>query len=134
MAVTHSEEQVVWSAANSVSISAGGTQTSDDFTFNANSYGGKVQCKADNDGTPASGDTVDFYLSLSLGDPDGASTEEYPGINQAIHLGTIDTNTVDGDSCTVEVPVGLKGKIIAKNNSAGRAITVSACVYQDIVS
>ena len=131
MAITKAEIQVQWSAANSVSIAAGASSVSDAFTFDAASFKGDVQFKADNNGTPAAGDTVDFYLLPTLGDPDGASDDEYASNGHGIFLGRIDTNTEDPGVLVVGgLPAPKGGKIRGVNNSAGRAITVSACLYE----
>lgn len=132
MALAVNEQQVTWSAANSVSIAAGGNNTSDAVTHTSGTvFQAKIQLKADNDGTPASGDTVDFYLLESQGDPDGASTDEFDTTTQGTHLARLDTNTDDPALTTVWVPGPLyKSKIYAVNNSGGRAITVSALIQE----
>jgi len=131
MAITVSEVQVEWSAAAYLSIAAAGNGTSDAFVTNQTCFQATIMCKADNDGEAASGDTVDFYLLATLGDPDGATTSEYGTTTQDIHLCTLDTNTTDPAICTVQIPMPLVGgKIYAVNNSAGRAITVSACILE----
>ena len=131
MAITVNEVQVEWSAADSDSVAATGNETSDAFVINQTCFQATIMCKAKNDGVPASGDTVDFYLLATLGDPDGAGASEYGTTTQDIHLATLDTNTTDPAICTVQIPVPLVGgKIYAVNNSAGRAITVSACILE----
>jgi hypothetical protein len=132
MALSITEQQVTWSAANSVSIAAGGNNTSDTVTFTSGTvFQAKVQCKVDNDGTPASGDTVDFYLLESHGDPDGASTAEFATTTQGQHLMRLDTNTTDPADGVVWLPGPfLTAKVYAVNNSAGRAITVSCLVSE----
>ena len=118
--------------ATSKSISASSNATSDGDTFDASCIDALIQCKADNDGTPASGDTVDFYALMTLGDPDGAGADEYATVGHAEFLCQIDTNTEDPGEKVVNCPVGKAIKIYAVNNSSGRAITVSACVWQII--
>lgn len=131
MAVGTNEVQVQWSAANSLSISASSNATSDAAALSATAFARAVQLKADNSGTPASGDTVDFYLLGSLGDPDGASTEEYETAGHAQHLCRLDTNVEDPAGRIVQIPATLEDlKIRAVNNSAGRAIVVSATVLE----
>lgn len=131
MAVATNELQILWSAASSLSIAAAGTGTSDAITASVTALAAQIQLKADNNGTPASGDTVDFYWLPSLGDPDGASTEEYDTPGHAMFLARLDTNTADPSIVTVPLPTPfLKGKVYAVNNSAGRAITVSAIILE----
>lgn len=134
MASTRNETQITWSAASSLSVSAGATQTSDAFTFNAEDWEAVVQLSADNDGTPASGDTVTFYASYTSGDILGDSGDDYDTTEHAQLLALLDTvaaNAPGEDPARVTVPLNTaaKGlKIIAVNNSAGRAITVRARV------
>jgi len=128
--LANNEIQVTWSAANSISIPFGNNVTSDVFTFSVNSSFGHMQIKADNNGTPAAGDTVDFFLLLTCGDPDGAGAAEYDTVGHALPLGTLDTNAEDPALRTVNCPIVLGGRLYAVNNSAGRAITVSACILE----
>lgn len=132
--LANNEIQITWSAANSQSIAATANATSDVFTFSTNGSFAHIQIKADNDGTPAAGDTVDFFLLLACGDPDGAGADEYDTVNHAIPLGTLDTNSEDPALRTVNCPMVKGGKLYAVNNSAGRAITVSACILEKTVS
>ncbi|MBA7518478.1 hypothetical protein ES705_10548 [subsurface metagenome] len=76
------EIQVQWAGADSVSIPAIDEAFSDAFVFSTDASSGHIQLKAHNEGVPAAGDTIDFFL----------------------------------------------------NNSAGRAITVSACILEKTVS
>jgi len=130
----NNEIQITWSAANSLSIAFGANVTSDAFTYSTDSSFAHLQLKADNDGTPAAGDTVDFFLLLTCGDPDGAGADEYDTLNHAIPLGRLDTNSEDPALRTVNCPIVKGGKLYAKNNSAGRAITVSACILERTMS
>ena len=131
MAITKAETQIVWSAANNLSISAGSTGTSDAFTFDATSFNATITLKADNNGTPTSGDKVDFYLLYTNGDPDGTSSDEYDSATQGTWLATLDTNTNDPAQTTVAInPSAKGGKIYAKNNAGSNGITVSATMYE----
>lgn len=137
MALTRSEVQVLWSSANSVSVGAASNATSDAFSVDATAIGGSAQLKADNDGTAAAGDTVDFFLLGTLGDPDGASTDEYgTGINDT-WIATLNTASPGTDPAECVVPINHQikgGKIYARNNSAARAITVSCTLYFQLYS
>lgn len=132
--LVNNEIQILWSTANSLSIAAGANATSDVFAFSANGSFAHIQIKAKNDGTPAAGDTVDFFLLLTCGDPDGAGADEYDTVGHAIPLGTLDTDAEDPALRTVNCPMVLGGRLYAVNNSAGRAITVSACILEKTVS
>lgn len=131
MAITVTETQITWAAAASLSVAAAGNGTSDAFTIDQTCFQAQIMCKADNDGTPASGDYASFYLLVSLGDPDGAGAAEYGTTTQDIHLCTLDTNADDPAICTVSLPLPMVGgKIYAVNESAGRAITFSATILE----
>lgn len=127
MAVTHTEIQVTWSASNSVSVSAASAQTSDIETFDTTAVDAMITLKADNNGTPANGDTVDFYVLYSTGDPDGASTDEFDTATQGTFLCTLNTAVDDPAIKTVPLRTAASEfKVYAVNNAASNAITVSA--------
>ncbi|MBA7523266.1 hypothetical protein ES705_15389 [subsurface metagenome] len=128
------EIQVQWAGADSVSIAGPGEGFSDAFAFSTKASSGHIQLKAHNEGVPAAGDTIDFFLLLTCGDPDGAGADEYDGPSFAIPLGTLDTFIMATAIRTVNCPIVKGGKILAVNNSAGRAITVSACILEKTVS
>lgn len=130
----NNEIQITWAAANSLSIAAAGNATSDVFTFSTNSSFGHMQLKAKCDVAPVPGDTVDFFLLLTCGDPDGAGAAEYDTVGHALPLGTLDTDAEDPALRTVNCPIVLGGRLYAVNNSAGRAITVSACILERTMS
>jgi hypothetical protein len=131
MAITKSETQITWSAANCLSVAASGTGTSDAFTFDGASLLAMITLKCDNAGAPAAGDTVTFYLLYTTGDPDGASSDEYDSTTQGTLLGVVDTFITDPAQTTVEVcPSAKGGKIYAVNNNATRAIVVAATMYE----
>lgn len=133
MAITRSETQVQWSAANSVSVTAAGSQISDAVSLDATCVAAAITLKADNAGTPADGDVISFYWAATTGDPDGASTEEYPADTANMeYLGQLDTyNDTDADAMTVELPpVPYRGKLVAVSGAASNAITVSAAIEE----
>ncbi len=135
MALANNEIQIQWSGADSVSVSAGGNQTSDAFLFSQAALDAMITLKADNAGTPAGGDTVEFYLLATCGDPDGSASDEFPlNHNDGILLAVLDTYANDPAVRTVACPVAKSGKLFAKNASSGRVITVSACVNEKVVS
>lgn len=134
MASSRNETQITWSSASSLSISAGSTSTSDAFTFNAEDWDAELALSADNDGAAQSGDTVDFYVAYTAGDILGDSNSDYSTTEHAEFLARLDTvaaNTPGEDPARCSVPLrtaALGFKVIAKNNSGGRAITVRARV------
>ena len=135
MAVSKSNTQVTWSSATSKSVSSSSNATSDAHTFSSNAVAAMITIKADHSGTPASGDTVDFFLLYTTGDPDASSDDEYDSSGHGMHLATLDTNTDDPAIKTVEIPVSAKGfKIYSENNDSNASITVSAEVYETLIS
>lgn len=131
MGWTNNETQVQWSAANNKSIASGTTATSDAFTIDQTCITLGITCKVDNDGTPAAGDTVDFYLLSGTYDPDGAAGVEYGTTTQDTWLARLDTSVTDPSQCTVVLPCAITGgTIYCKNNSAGRAQTVSVTILE----
>ena len=135
MAASNNELQIVWASAASKSVAAGAAEISDAISFSATAIASTVTLKADNEGTPASGDTVDFYALLSAGDPDGASTSEYAAVKeQGTFLARLNTygTSFDPAVSTVRLDVSVGVKILAKSNAASNAITVSACINEKL--
>lgn len=133
MAITITETQVTWGAANSVSVTAGSSQTSDAFTLDATCIAAAVSLKADNSTTPASDDIIYFWLLQTSGDPDGTGSDEYDTTGHALLLAVLRTNTEDPAIKTVPLPIPAKGgKIYAEGITAGttNAITVSATITE----
>ncbi len=135
MAITNNETQVLWSAANSLSIAAAGTGTSDAFTIDQTCVMATATCKADNDGTATAGDTIDFYMLCATYDPDGSGAVEYGTTTFDVWLCKCDVGAAANDPCIINVPFNpaiTGGKIYVKNNSpgGGRAITVSVTILE----
>lgn len=131
MAVGNNEIQVTWSSSNSTSVSAGTTEASDAMAFSAAAFDAMITLKADNSGTPASGDTVDFFALISCGDPDGSGSDEFPNDeSDGIFLARLDTYADDPAVATVSLPVAKSVKIFAKSNASSNAVSVSACINE----
>ncbi len=75
--LSNNKIQIEWAGNVSQSIAFGNNATSDPFVFSANGSFAHIQLKALNEGVPAAGDTVDFRLLLTCGDPDGAGADGY---------------------------------------------------------
>jgi len=133
MAITRVETKVLFGTANSISITTGSTNTSDLITLDATCVGGSITIKADNAGTPASGDTVDVYVLLSSGDPDGAAAADEFASADVYHskfIGTLDTNITDPAIRTLNYPaIPQAGKLYTKNNGAS-SVTFSAVIEE----
>ena len=134
MAITLTETQVTWpTAANSISVSAGGSQTSEEINLDATCIAAQVSLKADNSTTPAADDIIHFFLIQTSGDPDGAGADEFDTVGHALSLGVLNTNDEDPAGLTVKLPIPQKGmKIYAEGITEGttNAITVSATITE----
>ncbi|WP_025322251.1 hypothetical protein [Deferrisoma camini] len=124
MATALNRVQVTWSSANTVSVAASGTQTSDDATLSSTAWAREVRVKAVTGAAGASGDTLELYWE-GRGDPDGDSTNDYE--TDGTYLGTMD---VGAASSTYVRSFGLYGlaqygrlKVVS---NASDACTVSA--------
>jgi len=134
MASSRVETQVLWATASSKSISSASNATSDAHTFNAEDWDVALQVNADNDGTAATGDTVDVYVLWTTGDVLTGGGSDYDTVEHAHKLGRLNTYAAEtpgeDPACrTWFVPSAALGfKLHCVNNSAGRAITVKARV------
>lgn len=131
MAITKSEIQVQWSSADSKSVAAGGTESSDLISVNQNAVAGLLVVKADNEGTPAAGDTIDVYILENAGDPDGSGSDEFSTPGHARFIGELDTNVEDPAILARDIPMSAKSlKLYVESNASSNSITVSACIYE----
>lgn len=126
MAITNNTVAVLWSTASSKSVTAGATEISDNEDVTAADCPKvTLTLKADNAGTPASGDTVDFYVSKSA---DGGTT--YDTVENYEFLCQIDTYTPSADPSSKTVEFSIVGvtdwKLVAISNASSNSITVSA--------
>lgn len=123
------ETQIEWSSADTKSVSAAGSETSDAHTLQSDTVQAWLKIQADNAGTPASGDDLDVYVQYG-GDPDADTTEEYD--NQGDYFCTLDTYTDDPAVRVVEfVPIpGETLKITAANGASSNSITVGLTVIE----
>lgn len=136
MAVSKVETQITWAAANTKSLNSTSWFVSDEITLNDSDWEGGIQFRADNAGTPASGDTVEIRILYSVGDLDaGGGANDYPDANtsgttaaQANFLALLDTySNYDPDSKFCPIDTAPKAFKIAARAAQGatRAITLS---------
>jgi hypothetical protein len=137
MAITRVESQVQFSASSSITVSSNTQADSDAFSFDATTIMAGIVVSADNAGTPASGDYVDFYWKSSTGDVLGDSANDYETDEHATYLGRVDTvaaNTPGEDPARkyFELPVGATaGKLSYKcNQAATRNIVLRARITE----
>lgn len=133
MTISRTETQVTWpTASNTGSLTASSTLTSETVTLDATCFQAQIHLYTDNTGTIGSGDTVDFYILQTGGDPIGTGSDVYDNTNvaHARWLARLDTNAADPAQVTVPLPLPQKSfKIYAVNNSAD-AITIGATITE----
>jgi hypothetical protein len=109
MASSRNQTQVTWSSATSVTLSSNNTRsTSDAISFNVEDWEADIHLHADNSGTPATGDTVSFYIHYSTGDLNADASDDYATNEFAEHLCTLDTystNTPGEDPASKVIPI-----------------------------
>lgn len=124
---------VQWSGSGSVSLTSNTTRVaSDAVTIHADAVEGAIQVKADNAGTPASGDTVDLWVVWSV-DGTNYDTEEH-----AQFLGRLDTYGTndpgeDPASRTYSLNVNAKQKfkLLSRGNQAASRNQTITAVYNE---
>ena len=135
MAITHATVSVQWAGADSVSVTAGSSQTSTEFNIDDTCVAAAISIKADNSTTPASDDIIYFWLLQTSGDPDAdpESADEFDTTGHALLLAVLDTSDEDPAIRTVSLPLPQKGcKLYAEGATAGstNAVTVSARITE----
>ena len=134
MAITRTETQVTWpTAANSVSVAAGGNATSEEVNLDATCVNAQISLKANNNGAPALDDQIYVWLLQTSGDPDGAVADEFDTTGSPDWFVILDTNIENPVIKTVELPLPQKGlKLYAEGATAGttNAVTVSATITE----
>lgn len=133
MAITKPTTNLTWSSSDSVSVSAGGTQTSDTFTPDATCVALSLSLKADNSTTPASDDIIHFKILYSAGDPDGTGGNEFDDPETVEPVAILDTSDVDPVQLTVMLNPNIQSfKLYADGSTEGttNSITVSAAVTE----
>jgi len=142
MAITRPQTQVQWGAVDFIDIGAGAIEISDEIIFAVDMYAWSLSIYLDHQGTPASGDAVDFYLSWTNGETDGTVGNDYdtPEMRDLYQLRQLDTfeNALDGvapDNGIVqktwpELPIGAAGFKIVADSQAAATIRARARITQ----
>lgn len=91
MAITRVQTQVTWAAAASTTLSITSIVVSDAITVDPSCVALSIQLSADNAGTPASGDTVEFRIRWSAGDVLGDTGNDYDTAEHSQFLALLDT-------------------------------------------
>lgn len=134
MAMSRVQQQITWSAANSLTLNTATQTDSDAYTFDSTDVGCSIQVSVDNQGTPQAGDVLTVYIKYSNGDisagggADTFDTNEYAQF--LMQLDTVAANTPGEDPAikTVDIPVSAKAfKLsISSPNAATRNMLVKA--------
>lgn len=123
--------------SDTYTLAAGADYAGDDVTLTAGPWQREIMVKCDNQGTPASGDTVDFYWQ-EKGDPDHDDTDEYS--KQGTYIGTFDSygtddfgDARDGGSKTFYISSEFAmGRLVAVSHASSNNIVVSAELIETI--
>ena len=133
MAITRTETQVTWSAANSATCGADTSTLSDVVSLDATCWEAQVSLKASNTTTAATDDQIYIWLLQSSGDPDGTGTAEYDTNLHGLLLGVLDTFKEQPAIKTAQIPLPQENlKFFAEGTSTGstNAIVVSATITE----
>lgn len=133
MSLTLHETQILWGAADSVTVSAATPITSDAFAIDPATIAASIQISVDNSGTAGSGDTCTAQIAYTLGDTLGDTGDDYDTAEHAASLmvlNTYATNTPGEDPArkTGPISIGAKGGklIVTCPQAATRNMVVRA--------
>jgi hypothetical protein len=123
MAITFVTTDLQFSSNPTTSLNDGATVNADVHVFNQTCVGASVWFEANNDGTPASGDTVEIRARYGTTSSDIASAGHYDTLR------TLDTNTDDpaSDLDTLKWPVGA---VIIQFVSANGTHTIRGAIIE----
>lgn len=131
MAIEKTQYQITWpdSALTDKSIPSADSVNSDERAIADEAVRGDLTIKADNDGTPVSGDVIEVRVLFTNGDPDADpdSSDEFDTGSSALVVRELDTN--DEDPAIISIPIRVSAKafkVRVTNSASSNAITVSA--------
>jgi hypothetical protein len=98
MASTKNETQVQFSSTNEITINNTSWNLSDPVALNVEDWDAELLMWADNQGTPASGDTVEVRVLYTNGSVDGSAGDDYVNQDNGEYMALLDTyNNDDGN-------------------------------------
>lgn len=98
MASTKNETVVNFSSSAEITLNDNNWHVSDAVAFNVEDWDAEILAWADNQGTPASGDTVDVRVLYTNGNVDGVAGDDYVNQDNGEFLALLDTyNNDDGN-------------------------------------
>lgn len=134
MGLGRTEQQILWSGANSKTLNAATRFDSDEYVIDSSVVAISLSVRADNQGTPASGDVVNIYVKWSNGDITGGggantfNTDEYA--MPFTVLDTYSTNTPGEDPADKTLPIDPKmGKSFKLSVDSPNAATRNMLLY-----
>ena len=131
MAISTNRIQVLFGTANTGTLNAGGTLTSDPVALSANAIDREIVVNSVNAAAQSSGNTIEAHW-YGQGDPDGDATVEQDG--QGTLLGTLDPFNNDDEPKRIPMYViEQDGKLHLVSNAASNA-TVSAEIIERVVT
>jgi hypothetical protein len=135
MASSRVSTTITWSSLATTTCTGNTVVASDAFTFNVEDWEATLVVAADNQGTPAAGDTVDLWVSWTAGDVLGDSGDDFTTDEHSEFLGRLDTvaaNTPGEDPvrAAFHLPTGAVGfKLLARaNQGATRNVVLRAMI------
>lgn len=128
MALTRQNRSITWAAAGSKTLTTSARADSDAMALDATDVAGAIQIKADNQGTPASGDVVYVWIKWS---PDGTTFDTDEHAEGPYALDTYASNAPGEDPAVMTIPI-YPGRAhsyklsVSCANAATRNVIVSA--------
>lgn len=113
MANSYQETGVTWSSAASLTVSSATVVWSDPVSINVDDWDGSISLSADNAGTPAAGDIVDWYIAWTNGDILGDTGDDFDTVEHSEPLYRMDTvaaNTPGEDPARRTLQIDVSGK------------------------
>lgn len=129
MAISKTKSQILWGGSSTIAVAAAGNSTSDAQAISDNAVSAGLVIKADNAGTPASGDELSVKILYTHGDPDADPdvADEYDTAANAGIVAVLDTNAEDPVVVSIPIAVAATGfKVYVSNGAASNSLTVSA--------
>ena len=129
MTITKEQIQVLWSGNPTTTLAANAQATSDALLIDAAAGGGSISVYASHSGTAATGDTVNFKILYTNGDPLNVSdgTDVYDTAPNAAVQKALVLSDSDPAQATFEILPHVKGiRIWAEGRQGSGTVTIAA--------
>lgn len=136
MPITRVTTKVTWSAANTATVAPLAAVTSDIVTLDATCVEASITIKQDVPLSVSITDVIEYYWSMSSGDPDGsAAADEYDTYQVGLRLMLLNGLDINPAIKTVYLPnVPRKGQLVAYSPTSAKTITIGAVIEEMRVS